>query len=311
MIITINDDSYLDTRIDSFLADYFEDYSRSKLSKLIKQGLVKVNNKPVKTSYLLKSLDQIELSLKDLEIKAIEKENIYINVIYEDEDIAIIDKPVAMLSHPTSTVRSNTLVNALLNRFDSLSDINGQDRLGIVHRLDFNTSGLMIIAKTNRAGEELIGMFKNRTITKKYRAICIGNFAEKEGVLEYPIGRNLANRKLMTVDSLNGKYAKTSFKLIWETKGYSYLHLDLYTGRTHQIRVHLAHINRPILGDRDYGGKRPEFSIDHQLLQSFYLEFDHPISKKHLRFQIDESSQIKKYADLLFKERSCTQELKA
>ncbi len=310
MIIKIKDETNTNIRIDSFLSDYFEDYSRSKLSKLIKSGLVKVNEKPVKASYLLKLFDQIDLNLQDLEIKPLEKENIYLDVMYEDDYLAVINKPVGMLSHPTSTIRSNTLVNALLFRFDTLSDINGDDRLGIVHRLDFNTCGLMIVAKTNEAAEKLVDSFKQRSIVKKYRAITIGNFEEKQGVLEYPIGRNTRNRKLMAVDFENGKYAKTSYKVIWETKGYSYLELDLHTGRTHQIRVHLSYINRPILGDKDYGGKKPEFSIDHQLLQSFYLEFNHPITDQGLQFQIDESSQIKKYADLLFKERSCIQESK-
>lgn len=310
MIIKIDDKSDINTRLDSFLSDYLEDYSRSKLSKLIKNKLVKVNNHNIKPSYLLKYDDEIYINLKDLELKPIEKEDIYISVIYEDEHIAIIDKPVNMLSHPTSTIRSKTLVNALLNRFDRLSDVNGDDRLGIVHRLDYNTCGLMIIAKTDEAAIKLIDMFKNRLIVKKYRAIVLGNFENKKGILEYPIARNQKNRKLMTVDFLNGKYAKTGYEVIYEADGYSYLLLDLFTGRTHQIRVHLSHINKPILGDIDYGGKKKEFSIDHQLLQSFYLEFKHPISNQNLVFKIDESPQIRKYADLLFKERSCTQKLK-
>lgn len=309
MIIKIKDENDTNTRIDSFLSDYFEDYSRSKLSKLIKKDLVKVNGDKVKASYLLKMHDVIELDLKDLELKPLEAQDLYVEVLFEDEHIAVINKPINMLSHPTANIRTNTLVNALLNKFSNLSNVNGEDRLGIVHRLDFNTSGLMIIAMTNEAADVLIQMFKNREVIKKYRAITLGNFDEKEGILEFPIARNKVNRKLMAVDFDNGRYAKTGYKVIYETKGYSYLELDLFTGRTHQIRVHLSHINRPILGDRDYGGKKGEFSIDHQLLQSFYLEFEHPILKKKLQFQIEESSQIKKYADLLFKERKCTQKL--
>lgn len=309
MIIKIKDENDTNIRIDSFLSDYFEDYSRSKLSKLIKKDLVKVNGDKVKASYLLKMHYVIELDLKDLELKPLEAQDLYVEVLFEDEHIAVINKPINMLSHPTANIRTNTLVNALLNRFSNLSNVNGEDRLGIVHRLDFNTSGLMIIAKTNEAADVLIQMFKNREVIKKYRAITLGNFDEKEGILEFPISRNKVNRKLMAVDFDNGRYAKTGYKVIYETKGYSYLELDLFTGRTHQIRVHLSHINRPILGDRDYGGKKGEFSIDHQLLQSFYLEFEHPILKKKLQFQIEESSQIKKYADLLFKERKCTQKL--
>lgn len=310
MIIKIKDENDTNIRVDSFLSDYFEYQSRSKLSKLIKNGLVKINNKTVKASYLLKLYDEIYIDLSDLEIRPLEKEKIYIEVLFEDEHIAIINKPINMLSHPTVTIRNNTLVNALLYKFSNLSDINGEDRLGIVHRLDLNTSGLMIIAKSNESAEILIEMFKHRQVIKKYRAITLGNFDEKKGVLEFPIARNKVNRKLMAVDFEQGKYAKTGYTVLYETRGYSYLDLNLYTGRTHQIRVHLSYINRPILGDKDYGGKRGEFSIDHQLLQSYYLEFNHPILKNKLQFEIEESSQIKKYADLLFKERKCIQKLK-
>ena len=309
MLINIKEEFEEDQRIDLFLSEYFEDYSRSKLTKLIKAGLVKVNDKEVKASYPIKLNDVIYIDLDDLKIKALEPEDRFLEIIYEDEDLAIINKPIAMLSHPTATIRTGTLVNVLLSKFDSLSVLNGEDRQGIVHRLDHNTSGLMIIAKTNLCAEKLVEMFKSRTIIKRYRAITLGNFEEKEGVLEFPIGRNPRNGKLMAVVE-DGKYAKTSYKVICEVKGYSYLNLDLHTGRTHQIRVHLSHINRPILGDPDYGGKRGEFSIDHQLLQAFYLEFIHPISNKLLKFELDESSEIEKYRKVIFKEQPCIQEQK-
>lgn len=303
MIIKVNSEDFdKDQRIDSFLSDYLEDYSRSKLAKLIKEKKVLISNQTVKPSYIVKTGDIVELDLQDLEIKELEAEDIYLDVIYEDSDIAVINKPIGMLSHPTATIRSNTLVNALLNRFDQLSDINGQDRLGVVHRLDFNTSGLMIVALTNEAAEILKQDFQNRTIIKKYRAIVNGVFDEKEGLLDFPIARNPFNRKLMAVVE-SGKEARTGYKVLMEADGFSYLDLDLFTGRTHQIRVHLSHINKPILGDKDYGGKRPNFSIDHQLLQSYYLKFSHPISGNTIELQLEESSEISKYRKIIFKEQ--------
>lgn len=301
MIIKVDIDEFEDIRIDAYLADYLEDYSRTKLSKLIKENKVLVNQKPIKPKYIVKENDIIELDLKDLEIKPIEAQDIVLDIIYEDDHIAIINKPIGMLTHPTTVIRDNTLVNALMYHFKELSMVNGEERAGIVHRLDFNTSGLMIIALSDDAGYKLKEMFSNRLVNKKYRAIVIGRLNNDEGIIETNISRSQRNRKLMEVSPI-GKYAKTGYKVLKTNGAYSYLDLDLYTGRTHQLRVHLSHIKHPILGDRDYGGMTKQFSIDHQLLQSYSLEFSHPITKERLSFQIEESSDIKKYNEIIFKE---------
>lgn len=301
MIIRINLDEFNDTRIDSYLADYLEDYSRTKLANLIKDGKVLVNSEKVKPKYLVKQDDIVEINLKDLEIPPILPEDIHLDIIYKDEHIAVINKPIGMLSHPTTTIRTNTLVNALKFHFNNLSDINGEERVGIVHRLDYNTSGLMIIALSNDAALRLKNMFAERKVTKKYRAIVIGKLKENHGIIEANIARNLRNRKLMDIDPI-GKYAKTGYSVIKTNGSFSYLNLELFTGRTHQLRVHLAYLNHPILGDKDYGGLMKQFSIDHQLLQSYYLQFKHPITEELLTFEIDESSDLKKYNEIIFKE---------
>lgn len=302
MIIKVNLEEYeSNLRLDAYLAEYLEDYSRSRISKAIKDAKVLVNGKECKSKYIVKENDEIELDLKNLEIPPILPEDISLDILYEDDHIAIINKPISMLTHPTATIRSNTLVNALLNRYDRLTTINGEERPGIIHRLDFNTSGLMIIALSDEAANVLKTEFQERSIVKRYRAICIGNFTELEGIIESPIGRNLHNRKLMQVRE-DGKYAKTGYKVTHECPGYSYINLDLFTGRTHQIRVHLASINKPILGDKDYGGLQKQFSINHQLLQAFYLKFNHPITNESMEFELEESSEIKKYKEILFKE---------
>lgn len=293
------DDLSENIRLDSFLTDYLEDYSRSKLQKLIKDKKVFVNDREQKPKYLVKDGDLIKFNLEDLKIKPIEAEDIDLEIIYQDDHIAIINKPVNLLSHPTATIRTGTLVNALKYHFNSLCDINGEDREGIVHRLDFNTSGLMIICLTNEAAVKISETFKNRDLVKKYRAIACGIFTHKEGDLEYPIARNIRNRKLMAVDD-TGKSAHTSYKVLEEKNGFSYLDIKLHTGRTHQIRVHLSYINHPILGDGDYGGKRPKYKINHQLLQAYYLKFHHPISGEVMEFELPMSSEIKKYYQIIF-----------
>lgn len=287
-------------RLDCFLTEYLEDYSRSRLQKLIKGGKVFVNNKIEKPRYLVNSGDLIDINLDDLSIKPIKAEKINLEILYKDDYIAIVNKPINMLSHPTANIRTGTLVNALKYHFESLCDINGEDREGIVHRLDFNTCGLMIICLTNDAGEKMIEDFKDRKIVKKYRAIACGFFEEKKGDLKYSIARNTRNRKLMAVDD-DGKSAHTSYMVLEEKNHFSYLDISLYTGRTHQIRVHLSHINHPVLGDRDYGGKRTQFKVDHQLLQAYYLKFNHPISGKIMEFNIPMSSEIQKYYQVIFK----------
>lgn len=288
-------------RLDQFLSNELDDYSRSKISKIIKEGKVLVDGSYEKPKYIVSSGQEIELDINDLQIKPLEAQDLGLEIIYQDKYFAVINKPIGMLSHPTINIRENTLVNGLMHQFESLSDLYGPDRLGIVHRLDFNTCGLMIVCLTNEAHEKFKDLFETREIVKKYRAIVKGYLDEKEAVIDLPIARSLRNRKLMAVNNI-GKPSKTGYKVLNENKGYSYLDLELFTGRTHQIRVHLSHINHPILGDKDYGGLDGKFSIDHQLLQSYYLEFNHPFTNERLKFKINESSEINKYKKVIFEE---------
>lgn len=296
-------------RVDQYLAEYYEDISRSKLSKLIKDKSVLVNGNTIKPSFIVSEDDLIEINLKDLEIKELEPENLDIEVIYEDEDIAIINKPFDIISHPTNQIRTNTVVNFLLSRYNNLPSLYGHDRAGIVHRLDKDTSGLMIIALKENSMLKLKEMFKQREIVKIYRAIVLGKMPEKEGTIEGYIARSTKNRKLMMVSD-TGKYAKTTYKLKEYNDGFSYVELNLHTGRTHQIRVHLSSISHPILGDKDYNTAKSKFNVQRQLLQAFYLEFHHPINGELMKFEIDPYPEFKKYYDLIFKGETWKEESK-
>lgn len=296
-------------RVDQYLAEYYEDISRSKLSKLIKDKSVLVNGNNIKPSFIVSEDDLIEINLKDLEIKELEPENLDIEVIYEDEDIAIINKPFDIISHPTNQIRTNTVVNFLLSRYNNLPSLYGHDRAGIVHRLDKDTSGLMIIALNENSMLKLKEMFKQREIVKIYRAIVLGKMPEKEGTIEGYIARSTKNRKLMMVSD-TGKYAKTTYELKEYNDGFSYVELNLHTGRTHQIRVHLSSISHPILGDKDYNTAKSKFNVQRQLLQAFYLEFHHPINGELMKFEIDPYPEFKKYYDLIFKGETWKEESK-
>lgn len=288
-------------RLDQYLSDYFEDVSRSKLSKLIKSKDVKVNNNFEKSSYIIKDNDIIDINLDALKLKPIEAQDLNIEIVFEDDDIAIINKPKGIISHPTNTIRENTVVNFLLHAFNNLSYINGDERPGIVHRLDKDTSGLMIIAKTDLAMEKLKLMFKKRSIIKKYRTIAFHRFNNLKGSIDAPIGRSLNNRKLMSVVD-NGRESKTEYKVLEQNKEFAFLDINLLTGRTHQIRVHLSYINHPILGDKEYCNIPNSFNIEAQLLQAYYLEFNHPIINKKLTFEIPMYPEFKKYYNIIFKE---------
>lgn len=297
MKITI--DEQINQRIDQFLSDYYEDISRSKISSLIKDGDILVNNKKVKPSYIVNNNDEISIDLSALDIKPILAENLPIEIVYQDDDIAIVNKPIDIISHPTEKIRSNTVVNFLLSKFENLPTLNGEDRAGIVHRLDKDTSGLMIVALNEESMKQLKKMFQNRDIIKKYRAIVNNRFSVNEGVIEKNISRNMSNRKLMSI-SEDGKYAKTAYKVLKQTSEYAYLDIDLFTGRTHQIRVHMKSINHPILGDADYNNIKSKYNISAQLLQAYCLEFDHPITKKHMKVEIPMYPEFNKYYNIIF-----------
>ena len=293
MIIYI-DENDENKRLDSFLSEITPDLSRSKIQNLIKTGCVLVNSATKKPSYLLKENDKIEFELpKDEEIK-IEPQNIPLNIVYEDENMLVVNKPSGMLTHPTTIERENTLVNALLFKYgENLSNINGEFRRGILHRLDRNTSGLLMIAKNNKAHEFLANQIKEHSITKKYRAIAKGVIEQDEFEINSPIGRNPNQPHKMAVRE-DGKPSKTIVKVLERFKDATYIELTLITGRTHQIRVHLKSINHPVFNDSLYGAGQGKVKTEEQVLQSYFLRFTKPFGDEIIELQIEPDEKIQK-----------------
>ena len=293
MILYI-DENDENKRLDSYLAEITPDFSRSKIQSIIKSGNVLINGESKKPSYTLKENDKIEFELPQNEEIKIKPQNIPLNIIYEDENMLVVNKPSGMLTHPTALERENTLVNALLYKYgDNLSDINGEFRRGILHRLDRNTSGLLMIAKNNQAHEFLSEQIKNHTITKKYRAIVKGNYSKDEDKIDLPIGRNPNQPYKMMVTDI-GKPSITLVKVIKRFKDATYLDLTLITGRTHQIRVHLNHMKHPIYNDTLYGAGIGKVKTQEQVLQSYYLRFTKPFTDEIIELEIEPDEKIKK-----------------
>lgn len=294
MIIYI-DENDENKRLDSYLSEITPDLSRSKIQNFIKSGNVKINDSIKKPSYILKENDKIDFEIPEEEEKLeIKPQDIPIEIVYEDENMLVVNKPSGMLTHPTTIERENTLVNALLYKFNNnLSDINGEFRRGILHRLDRNTSGLLMIAKNNKAHEFLAEQIKNHTITKKYRAIVKGVIKEDEFEINSPIGRNPNQpHKMMTRD--DGKPSRTIVKVLERFKEYTYIELTLITGRTHQIRVHMKSINHPVYNDTLYGAGQGKVKTDEQVLQSYYLRFTKPFGNEIIELQIEPDEKINK-----------------
>ena len=293
-MILFVDENDEDLRLDSFLASVTENISRSKIQELIKTGNVTVNGTNKKPSYLIKENDKIELEIPDTDISKIQPENIPLEIIYEDENMLVVNKPSGMLTHPTAQEKSETLVNALLYKFgENLSDINGEFRQGIVHRLDKNTSGLLMIAKNNKIHEYLADMIKNHNLTKKYRAIIKGVYPLDEDIIDLPIGRHPTQPHKMAVVE-NGKESTTIVNVIERYKDATYIDVTLITGRTHQIRVHLSKKGFPIFNDTLYGAGMAKVKTDEQVLQSYYLRFTKPFSDEIIELQIEPDEKIKK-----------------
>lgn len=289
-------------RLDNYLSGLFKDISRSKIQDLIKKGSVMVNNQAKKSSYSLRADDKIDLELPDAEKDIIKPQDIPLNIVYEDENMLVVNKSSGMLTHPTPIEKEGTLVNALLFKYgENLSDINGYLRRGILHRLDRNTSGLLMIAKNNKTHEFLAEQIKEKQAVKKYLAVVKGIIKDESGLINLPIGRNPNQpHKMAIVEEKNGgKSSLTGFKVLQRFKDATLLELDLKTGRTHQIRIHLSHIKHPIVGDSLYGGGSFKLKIQEQALQSYKLSFTKPGTNDTIELEIEPDEKIKKVLQYL------------
>lgn len=287
-------------RIDNFLSEFFTSSSRTQIQNLIKNKQVLINKSSIKPSYSIKENDYVEVEFAQDEKIIIEPENIPLDIKYEDESMLVINKPKNMLTHPTTKEFSNTLVNALLYKYgrEGLSDLNGEMRPGILHRLDRNTSGLLMVAKTNQAHEFLTKQIKEKTAIRKYLAIVKGNFEQKEGTIIQDISRHPTKPEKMAVVE-NGKPSTTHYKVLEEFNGFSYIELTLETGRTHQIRVHLSHIGHPVANDSLYSGPKIKVKTTEQILQAYNLTFTSPSTKDIINIKIDPDEDIQKTLNFL------------
>ncbi|MBQ4541633.1 MAG: RluA family pseudouridine synthase [Clostridia bacterium] len=274
------------TRLDVFLSEEV-DWSRSQIKLQIDGGRALVNGEKRKAGFLVKNGDVITLSFSKeiLEINA-EAENIPLDIVYEDDDFAIINKPQGMVVHPAPGAYNHTLVNAILYHFENLSQGSNKIRPGIVHRIDKDTSGLLVVAKNDKAHESLAGQIAEHSCFRHYLALLEGNLKTDEGRIETFIGRNPQDRKMMAVVE-DGKKAITNFKVLERFGDYCLVEFILETGRTHQIRVHSKHLGHPIVGDKTYGIKNQKFNLNGQLLHAYKLELTHPTSGKRLIFECD------------------------
>ena len=264
-------------RLDAFLARCAENLSRSAAQKLIEEGQVKRNGKPGKKNDKLNIGDAIEYTIPEPKPVDIVAKDIPLDIVYEDEDVIVLNKPKGLVVHPAAGHQDDTLVNGLLYAMgDDLSGINGELRPGIVHRIDKDTSGLLAVAKNDFAHTFLASQLKDHSMARTYEAIVCGSFREDSGTVDAPIGRHPSDRKKMCVTERNSKNAVTHWEVVRRYRGYTHVRCRLETGRTHQIRVHMAHIGHPILGDLVYGRKKPELGQDSQCLHAGQLCFQHP-----------------------------------
>ncbi len=276
-------DENSEKRIDRFLSEYFSEYSRSFFQKLIKEKQILVNKKEIKSNYKLNRDDMVEITIPDPEILDVEPENIPLDILYEDEDLIIVNKPKGMVVHPSAGHYSNTLVNALLYHCkDQLSGINGTMRPGIVHRIDQNTTGSLVVCKNDFSHNSLAEQLKEHSITRKYRAIVHGILKEDEGTIEQPIGRHPIDRKKMAINHKNGRHAVTHYRVLERFQNFTYIECQLETGRTHQIRVHMSSIHHPILGDDVYGPSKCPYHLQGQTLHAMVIGFIHPRTETYL-----------------------------
>ncbi len=276
----------VDERLDKYLGSVLPDQSRSWLQKLIKKGAVRVNGKAVKASCRLEAEDQIEIDLQEPEELPIPAEDIPLDILYEDADLLIVNKPKGMVVHPAAGHRTGTLVNAVLYHCrGQLSGINGVMRPGIVHRIDRDTTGALVVCKNDRAHVHVAEQLKEHTITRRYVAVVAGVLREDEGTVDAPIGRHPADRKRMAAGVKNGKRAVTHYRVLRRMKGHTLIECRLETGRTHQIRVHMASIHHPILGDTVYGASKDPYHLEGQALHARVLGLVHPVTGAYIEVE--------------------------
>lgn len=289
-------------RIDKYIADNEQSLTRTAAARLIEQGKVFVNGKTVGKNYKLKKADAIAVEIPDPVVYEAKPENIPIEIIYEDNDLLVVNKPKGMVVHPAAGNYDGTLVNALLYHCKgSLSGINGVMRPGIVHRIDKDTSGLLIVAKNDFAHYSLAEQIKAHSFTREYEAVVYGNLKNDEGTVDAPIGRSQIDRKKMCVTEKNSKHAVTHYSVIARYKGYTHIKCILETGRTHQIRVHMAFLGHPVSGDSVYGIKNEKVDFTGQCLHARKIGFIHPRTKKYLEFTSKLPDYFEKYLEKLGK----------
>lgn len=309
-VITV-DQNTAGKRLDGFLAEQIEDWSRSRLQRLIEDGDVLVNDKPAKPSYKLRNGDEIDVDLIDEPTAVFEPENIPLDIIHEDQYLAVINKPAGMVVHPGAGVSSGTLANAIAWHFKSGSSLIGgsSDRVGIVHRLDKDTSGLILVAKNEKTQEALAEQFRDRTVEKSYVALVHGSPHENSGKIDRPIARDRWHRTKMTVAN-NGRQALSVWKVRQRFEKFALLEVEIKTGRTHQIRVHLASINHPVVGDATYNEGRDNTianteinkavkRLDRFFLHAERLAFTHPETHERMSFRAELPQELKRFLDLL------------
>jgi 23S rRNA pseudouridine1911/1915/1917 synthase len=306
-IITASQDK--GQRLDLFLAGKELNLSRSRIQKLIEEGKITVQDKKAKSHYKIKGEEKILIEIPPPEGLSLEPQDIPLNIVYEDKDLLVVNKPAGMVVHPAAGNYKNTLVNALLFHCKDLSGINGVLRPGIVHRLDKNTSGLLVVAKNDFAHNNLAGQLKNRTLTREYAALCWGNLPKEKSVVETLIGRSSGDGKMMTVVKQKGREAITEYEVLERFPLGDFLRIKLKTGRTHQIRVHFLYLNHPIMGDPEYGGRKKHLGmimqslkgqanqalkiIDRQALHARKIGFVHPRTGKYLEFESELPGDMK------------------
>lgn len=299
------DENWMDERIDKFLSAQLPEQSRSYLQKIIKEGSVLVNGSSVKASYRMDDQDEVTIDLPELKEPEIEAENIPLDILYEDDDLLMVNKPKGMVVHPSAGHTTGTLVNAVMYHCkEDLSGINGVMRPGIVHRIDKDTTGVLVICKNDKAHNFVAEQLKEHSITRKYRAIVNGVIKEDEGMVNAPIGRHPTERKKMAINEKNGKHAVTHYRVLERFANHTYIECQLETGRTHQIRVHMASLHHPLLGDTVYGSQKNPYHLEGQTLHAMVLGLIHPSTGSYLEV----TAPLPEYFQKLLKRFSAGQE---